>query len=146
LHTYGADFTSTLTVNPPPPGGNGAGTFKSSQNVYQFMGGIQIKDNDRDGSKVRPFAHILMGVADQSLSVDRTAPVNAQLFKISGTDFAMKFGAGLDVGVSKNVAIRVIQFDWNPIFRGDANLGNNLGTTGGSLQNNWLLTFGVVFH
>jgi len=146
LHSHGEDVTSTLTVNPPPPGGNGAGTFKTSQNVYQFMGGIQIKDNKTEGSKVRPFAHILMGVADQHFSVDRTAPVNVRLIDINSTDFAMKFGGGVDIGLSKNIALRAIQFDWNPIFRGNVNLGNGLGQSGSALQNNWLLTFGVVIH
>jgi len=146
LHTHGEDFTSVLTVNPPLPGGNTAGTFKTSQNVYQYMGGIQFKDNSVDGSKVRPFGHILMGVADQHFSVDRTAPVESRLIDINSTDFAMKFGGGVDIGLSKNFAIRAVQFDWNPIFRGDVDLGHNFGSTGGSMQNNWLLTFGIVIH
>jgi len=146
LHTHGEDFTSVLTVNPPLPGVNGAGTFKTSQNIYQYMGGVQIKDNNREGGKFRPFGHILAGVADQHFSVDRTAPFDARLIDINSTDFAMKFGAGADINVSKNIAIRAIQFDWNPIFRGEVAFGNNLGNTGGVLQNNWLLNFGIVIH
>src|SRR3982751_5380988 len=64
LHTHGEDFQSVLTVNPPPPNPT-VGTFKTSQNVYQFMGGIQIKDNKKQGPKFKPWAHILAGVADQ---------------------------------------------------------------------------------
>src|SRR5215218_1555151 len=146
LHTHGEDFTSTLSVNPPLPGGNTAGTFKTSQNIYHYMGGIQIKDNNKEGSKLRPFGHILAGIADQKFSVDRTEPVDARLIDIHTTDFAMKFGGGLDIGIHKNIAVRAVQFDWNPIFRGDVNLGNGFGTTGGVLQNNWSLTFGVVIH
>ncbi|MEO8573617.1 MAG: outer membrane beta-barrel protein [Pyrinomonadaceae bacterium] len=150
LHTHGEDFQS-LFVNPlrtSPEGGTPSvnGTFKTSQSVYQYMGGIQIKDNEKEGSRFRPFAHILLGAAQQSFSVDETAPTSSQLFKIDSTDLAMKFGGGADVNIGKHFAVRAIQFDWNPIFRGDLDLGNGFGTANGVLQNNWLLTFGVVLH
>src|SRR5580765_2788947 len=41
LHTHGEDFQSVLRINPPPPTSPPPGTFKTSQSVYQFMGGIQ---------------------------------------------------------------------------------------------------------
>jgi hypothetical protein len=144
LHSHGEDFNSNfITVNPPlvTPG-----TFKTSQNVYQFMGGIQIKDNKKEGPKLKPWAHILAGISDQHFGLDRTAPTSAQLFKVNSTDFAMKFGGGLDLAVHKHVDIRLIGADWNPIFRGDLDLGPPLGTAGSVLQNNFLLNFGVVLH
>ena len=110
------------------------------------MGGIQIKDNMKEGPKFKPWGHILFGVADQHFSVDQTAPSNSQLFKINSTDFAMKFGGGIDYKIHKNVDVRAIQFDWNPILRGDAAVGGQFGTINSVLQNNWLLGFGVVFH
>ena len=141
LHSYGEDFNSILIVNPPV---NTTQTFKTSQNIYQYMGGIQLKNNAKDGPKFKPFAHVLMGVADQHFSIDQSN--GNRLVDVNSTDFAMKFGGGLDIKIHKNIDIRAIGFDWNPILRGDVNVGGNFGTVSGVLQNNWLLNFGVVIH
>src|SRR5215207_10005613 len=56
LHSHGEDFES-LFINPlrtSPEGIAVPGTFKTSQTVNQFMGGIQIKDNSKEGSRFRP--------------------------------------------------------------------------------------------
>ena len=146
LHSYGEDFTFPLVPTPTVAAGGVGGssvTAKVSQNIYQYMGGIQIKDNKR-GAKFRPWAHILMGVADQHFSAEGTSGFTGTLFDVNSTDWAMKFGGGLDYEVHKNVDIRFIQFDWNPIFRGDQNFGPNIGTVNGTMQNNWLIGVGVV--
>jgi hypothetical protein len=141
LHSYGEDFNSILIVNPPV---NTSQTFKTSQNIYQYMGGLQIKDNAKEGSKFRPFAHALIGVADQHFSIDQSN--GTRLLDLNSTDWAMKFGGGVDIKIHKNIDIRAIGFDWNPIVRGDMNVGGRFGTVNGVLQNNWLLNFGVVIH
>ena len=46
----------------------GSGTVDSS--VQNFLGGIQIKNNDKDGPRFKPFAHALFGVATQKVDVD----------------------------------------------------------------------------
>lgn len=149
LHSHGEDFNGIAVATPvrpaSPEGATGpAAVFKTSQNVYQYMGGIQIKDNLRGGAKFRPWAHILMGVADQHFSIDQTSPTNVRIFDVNSTDWAMKFGGGLDWRIHKNVDVRLIQFDWNPIFRGDQDFGPRIGVVNGTMQNNWLLGFGVV--
>ena len=148
LHSHGEDFTASVFPVQPLPGATPppAVTVKTSQNVYQYMGGIQIKDNERGRMRLKPWAHILGGFAQQKFILDETAPTNVRLFKVDSTDFAMKIGGGIDYGVHKNIDIRFIQVDWNPIFRGDLDLGPPFGTAGSVLQNNWLLTFGVTFH
>ena len=73
-------------------------------------------------------------------------PGSLNIFDISDNDFAMKFGGGLDWRVDKNIDIRVIQFDWNPIFRSDLNVGGRIGTIGSTLQNNYMFTWGLAFH
>src|SRR4051794_40769802 len=35
----------------------------------QFLGGVQFKDNKLDGGHLRPFAHVLVGLAHQSATV-----------------------------------------------------------------------------
>lgn len=147
LHSHGEDFAGIAVVNPLPTvvGGVGApAVFKTSQNVYQYMGGIQIKDSNKDGAKFKPWAHLLLGIADQHFSIDQTSPTNVRIFDVNSTDWAMKFGGGLDYQVHKNVDIRFNQFDWNPIWRGDQDFGPNIGVVNGTMQNNWLIGVGVV--
>lgn len=143
LHTYGDEFTSILTVNPGP---STAGTFKSSQSDYQYMGGIQYKNNSKDAPTFKPFAHVLAGIAHQKFTVEETSPSNIQLIDLNSTDFAMKFGAGLDVKIHKNVDVRVFQFDYNPIWRSDKDVGSNFDAVRGAVRNNFMITFGVAFH
>ena len=144
LHTHGEDFQSTLVVNPLTTVTNG--TFKTSQSDYQYMGGVQIKDNKRDGPRFKPFAHVLAGISDQHFSIDETSPTNTQLVKLSKTGFGMKFGGGIDYKLTKNLDARFIQFDFNPIWRGSTNFGTNFGTVDSAVRTNWLLTFGIAVH
>ena len=126
--------------------------FKLEQKVGQFMGGIQIKDNKKDGGRLKPFAHILAGAAQQSFQGEGQflvpTPVRPEgeviAFDINSTDFAMSFGGGLDLRVHRNVDIRLIQVDWNPIFRGDRD--TQFGTFPGAMQNNIKIGVGVVLH
>ncbi|PYS99548.1 MAG: hypothetical protein DMF63_10700 [Acidobacteria bacterium] len=127
--------------------------FKLEQKVGQFMGGIQIKDNKKDGPKLKPFAHILAGAAQQSFQGEGqflvATPVRPEgseviAFDINSTDLTMSFGGGLDLRVHKNVDVRLVQFDWNPIFRGDRD--TQFGVFPGVMQNNYRFGFGVVLH
>ena len=127
--------------------------FKLEQKVGQFLGGIQIKDNRKDGAKLKPFAHILAGAAQQSFQGEgqflSPTPFLTQggeiiAFDINSTDFAMSFGGGLDLRIHRNVDIRLIQVDWNPIFRGDRD--TQFGTFPGAMQNNIKVGVGVVLH
>jgi opacity protein-like surface antigen len=145
IHSNSDDFLSPLQISAPPAPPIAA-TLHSKQSVDQYLFGIQVKDNARDGKKLKPWAHILGGVAHQKFTIDETAPGSLNIFDISDNDFAMKFGGGLDWRVHKNIDIRVIQFDWNPIFRSDLNVGGRIGTIGSTLQNNYMFTWGLAFH
>lgn len=128
--------------------------------VHQVLVGIQVKNNLKDGPKVKPWGHVLVGVANQRVEISdeslngverarflsvRPEGVVPSDFSISFTDFAMAVGGGLDIEVHKNVDIRVVQFDYNPIFRRDKE-DAFLGTIPGRTQNNIRLSFGVVVH
>lgn len=147
-HSHSQDILDTPTEQ-----------FKLEQKVGQFLGGIQIKDNRKDGGRLKPWAHILAGAAQQSfqgegqfLQINPLRPAGAPrpegeelvVFDINSTDFTMSFGGGLDLRVHRNVDIRLIQFDWNPIFRGDRE--TQFGTFPGAMQNNYRFGFGVVLH
>jgi len=150
LHSHGEDFQGIITTNPPPPTPPPTQTFKVSQNDYQYMGGIQFKDNSKDGPKFKPFGHVLLGVSDSHFSIDQeTGTANGSAFRVAdvnSTDFAMKFGGGVDLRAGKNIDIRVFQFDFNPIWRGKTDFGPNFGVSDGAVRSNYMITFGIAFH
>ena len=142
---HGEDFTSPLQISAPPLPPIAA-TLKSSQDVEQYLFGIQIKDNMKDSQKLKPWAHILGGIAHEKFVIEETAPGAVTIVSNGANDFAMKLGGGLDLRVHKNVDIRLIQFDWNPISRSDITVGGRIGTINSVLQNNYIFTWGVAFH
>ena len=112
----------------------------------QYLGGIQLKNNEKDGPRLKPFAHVLAGVANQNISCTGfcSGAEGTSSTSLSETEnsFAMVFGGGLDVKVHKRVDIRVFQIDYNPIwFKGNTNLELDSRT-----QNNFRIGFGVVIH
>jgi len=101
-----------------------------SYSLTTYMGGIQIKDNSKDGSMVKPFAHVLLGIQRQNISYGGTPLLGVDspqggLGDSSTSGFSMAFGGGIDIKVSDRVSIRAIQYDYNPIWidgnRGDTN-------------------------
>ena len=114
----------------------------------QFFGGVQVKNNVKDGTRWRPFGHLLVGFADQRFnangSVLTPGRVNLVATSLDTQDFSMLLGGGLDVKVHDHIDIRAVQFDFNPIFFGDKTLGG-FNLANGS-QNNIRMSFGVVFH
>lgn len=119
--------------------------------INQYLGGIQIKNNEKDGPRFKPFAHILAGVANERFRctqgcdlkvVNPTEGTSTSTFSESTSSFAMVFGGGIDIRVHPRVDIRVIQLDYNPIFYG----GNENIDLSGRTQNNFRIGFGVVIH
>lgn len=100
-------------------------TVETRLSLYNFLGGVQLKDNAR-AAHVKPFAHALAGAAH--------ARFGAGGFSESETGFAAALGGGLDLRVSERVDVRAVQFDWNPTRLGD------------STQHNFRVGVGVVFH
>jgi len=109
--------------------------------LFNFLGGIQIKDNSTEGT-FKPFAHALVGVAHARNSVDFSSGVCAAVFPSpcptsfteSETGFAGAFGGGIDIRASDRISIRAIQIDYNPTRLFD------------STQHNFRFGVGVVFH
>ena len=118
-------------------------TVKARNN--QYMGGVQFKNNEKDGPVVKPFAHVLAGVANQRLSCEGDCFLSegsSSNFTETQNNFTMAFGGGLDIKVHRRVDIRVFQFDYNPTwFKGNDTLGTESFT-----QHNVRLNFGVVIH
>ena len=129
----------------------GSGTIDTT--VQNFLGGIQIKDNSKDGARFKPFGHALFGVAVQKVDVDSPqlpAVFGVNDFHVNETSFAMAFGGGIDIKINDRFDARVLQADWNIIRRGDQQIqGVTPGQTivlPGRRQDNLRLSFGIVIH
>jgi hypothetical protein len=133
----GNDFSSTLT---DPNTGPFTLSSRYDRQSYNFAGGIQVKDFKSD-SRLKPFAHALAGVAHNRVKVDGpvcTAGVCPPAifplpFDSTSSNFTMILGGGLDVKINRKVDLRLIQVDYNPVFRG-------FGT-----ENNVRFGIGLVF-
>jgi opacity protein-like surface antigen len=132
-HFKSDDFTVT----------DGATTVgvNTRERLYNFLGGVQFKDNRKE-SRFKPFGHVLAGAAHQSIRL--TTPVVADNFDLDDTSFAMKFGGGLDYRVHPRVDLRLIEFNYNPIFHGDETFMGE--TFRGTTQHNFTIGFGVAIH
>lgn len=114
-------------------------TSRTFTRTLQFLGGIQIKDNATK-SRLKPFAHALVGVAAQRtdgfLENCSTPSICGILIapRERSTTFSGAFGGGLDVRLSNRIDIRAVQVDYNPIY------------SNGSFGNKIRLGIGIVFH
>ncbi|HEY0099119.1 MAG TPA: outer membrane beta-barrel protein [Pyrinomonadaceae bacterium] len=98
------------------------GSFNVDGKLTQFMGGVKIQDNSTE-TKVRPFAQLLLGVGRVEVEASGTGiPTN---FNESETGLAAAVGGGLDIRVHRNVDIRAIKVEYNPV-RIDGETGNNV--------------------
>ena len=121
---------------PIPEGGGGSIAFETKSSLYNFLGGVQVKDNSNSG-RLKPFAHALAGTAYSRIKISGlgcSPGIDCTGFEGgSETNFAGAFGGGLDVRLSRRVQIRLIQVDYNPIW------------FDGGVQNNIRFGFGLVF-
>ena len=148
-----ADFTyqhrSATYVDSFGPGHTD--TSNLTENKYEFMGGVQLKDNSPE-TRFKPFAQALAGVAREKLSghntsTDPTEPPSN--FTDTPTSFALKLGGGLDVRVSRRIDLRLIEVDYNPIFGRDRPLKIDAPFTVqvmGHRADNFTFGVGIVFH
>lgn len=87
--------------------------------LYNFMGGVQLKDNGRNARVLKPFAHLVIGstlTRDSSVNIQSAAPASGQLtlgFETrSEWGPAGAVGGGLDIKVAERMDLRVIQLDY----------------------------------
>ncbi len=118
----------------------GSGSLDIDSQVYNFLGGVQLKDNSTD-STFKPFAHALVGAAHARNKLNFNQVGCVAIFPspcvnqtVSETGFAGAFGGGLDIRANDRIDIRVIQADYNPtrLF--------------GSTQHNFRIGAGIVIH
>lgn len=92
--------------------------FKAKSSLYNFLGGVQIKDNASTG-RVKPFAYALAGAGHGRVKVSSIAcPTGvdcSDLTSDSETGLAGAFGGGLDIRINDNIDFRAVKVDYNPI-------------------------------
>lgn len=130
--------------NVPRVGTTPATGYKVDASLYNFLGGVQVKDNVKEGSRFRPFGHALVGVAHQRAKLDNSFFSSAfcqqvgvdcrQNVSDSETGFSAVIGGGLDIKATDRFSVRAFQVDYNP---------NRIG---GSTQNNFRFGIGIVIH
>ncbi|HKN36098.1 MAG TPA: hypothetical protein VJX16_22890 [Terriglobales bacterium] len=95
------------------------------------------------------FAHALFGVVRSSLDAGVSVPVVGGISApvTSASAFAMAFGGGLDLGLSKHIALRVAQVDYvrSQLSGLDALSTGLFGNVGGH-QNDLRYSAGIVFR
>jgi hypothetical protein len=109
--------------------------------IYNFLGGVQLKDNSTDVT-FKPFAHALVGLghvrAKVNFSNDFCIAISPSPCPVDSTEsengFAGAFGGGIDIRASDKIDIRVIQIDYNPM------------RVSGTTLHNFRFGVGIVFH
>lgn len=135
---YGStQWTTTVGTRIVTPAGTiPAGTYKSNANMFTYMFGPVVGFHMK---KLNVYGEVLFGGSNSNGYADLTNSIIAGggTIKGSGTQhpFTMAFGGGLDLNLTKNVALRLGELDWiltrytNPIT--DTNNQNNFRYQGG---------------
>jgi opacity protein-like surface antigen len=132
---YGSSSTSVSTAIIGPPGLSVEASADS--NIHTFLVGPQVAY--RKDERLTPFGHALLGLSrvHQRGTATTTGPLmGTTTFSFNDTDtgFAMGLGGGLDVTITRSVALRLIQADY---------LMTRLN---GDSQNNARVSVGFVFR
>ena len=115
--------------------------LEAKYTLNTFMGGVQIKNNAKDGPRFKPFFHALVGVARQEATIRE---VDGLDLSYAQNNFTFAVGGGLDVKVTKHIDVRVFQVDYNPTYIKDIEFDDF--EINGRAQHNVRFGFGIVIH
>jgi hypothetical protein len=118
----------------------------ANQRLYSFLFGPTLTANM---GRVSVFGHALFGEAHSSLGAGVNLPIIGGLSQglTSANAFAMAFGGGIDIPVSRHFAIRAAQVDFvRTQFSGLDALSTGLSSSTGGGQNSFRYSGGVVFR
>lgn len=119
----------------------------TQQHMYNFLFGPTVTSYF---GKSSVFGHALFGVAHSNLAAGVSLPIIGGLSAplSSGNAFAMAFGGGVDIGVTRSFAIRAAQIDYlrtnfNTVNALAPGLTSGIGSSG---QNSFRFSTGVVWR
>lgn len=95
------------------------------------------------------FAHALFGEARSSLGAGVSVPIIGGISTglTSANAFAMAFGGGIDIGLTRHLAIRAVQVDYlRSHFNTTDALTTGLSSNLGNWQNSFRYSTGIVFR
>jgi len=101
-------------------------SYGSDAALYNFLGGVQLKDNASAG-RLKAFAHALIGAGHARVTFNNVAciaVVGVNCTNRSEIAFAGAFGGGLDIRLNDRLDVRAIQADYNPIKFADGTQNN----------------------
>ena len=131
----GTEFSETFVE--PGTGTTYSASFDTTNSLYNVVGGVQVKDNSREGS-FKPFAHAMVGLGHVRTKLNDVVctpvalcPVVEDSFSENG--FTGVFGGGMDFRLNNSIQIRAIQVDYNPLW------------LGGDVSHNVRIGAGIVF-
>ncbi|MBS1526700.1 MAG: hypothetical protein JST19_13670 [Bacteroidetes bacterium] len=99
------------------PGYSGQHT---AQSYYSVSAGVEYKDF-KSPHKLKPFGQLMIGLGFENASSNLTSSTHAIIYqtqnlKVNTTAFSIDAGAGLDIKLTKNFDLRIIQVDFVPTF------------------------------
>lgn len=123
------------------PLGTGGPALEIKSSAYNFLGGLQLKDNSKE-TTFKPFAQALVGAVHARNEVQISNNFCVAIFPSpcpssfteTDTGLAGAFGGGVDIRANDRIDIRVVQFDYNPTRLFDAT------------QHNFRIGAGIVIH
>jgi opacity protein-like surface antigen len=118
----------------------------TNQRLYTYMFGPTVTAPIGRSSV---FAHALFGQAHSSLGAGVSIPIIGGISTgvTSANAFAMAFGGGVDIGLSKHIAIRAAQVDFiRTQFNSTDALATGLSSDLGDHQNSFRYSGGIVFR
>jgi hypothetical protein len=106
---------------------------RSKFKVNNFLLGVQVKDNLKEGPRARPFGYLLLGASRQRLElrdftifadlngdgIIDTFPlnnINRDDNRFRRTSFALAIWTGFDIRITDRFSIRPIKFDYLPTW------------------------------
>ena len=140
-----ADFTGdyrTLASSSLIPGV----TASANQHLFTYMFGPTVTGNF---GRSAVFAHALFGQAHSSLGGGVSLPIIGGISTgvTNASAFAMAFGGGIDIGISKHWAIRAAQVDYlRTQFNSTDALSTGLSSSLQNRQNSFRYAGGIVFR
>lgn len=141
-------LTADLNGNYRTPVGFSSFGFSAgtTQTMYNFLFGPTVST---DFGRIGVFGHALFGQSMSRLSTGVSVPILGGINTnvSSANAFAMAFGGGVDLGLTKHISIRVAQLDWlRTQFSPTEALAYGLSTSSNGRQNNLRYSGGIVFR